>query len=195
MKLHDLTGGCVVLRGKKIQDTMKDYTWRTDPLLASVDAVKPLRMPFSQYLDIQEDQLKSPPRNTQRFAVCTLDDYHIGNIMCYDIDYIHREAEIGIMIGDTSYWGHGYGFSAMVIMVEYIFSKIPLKKLYLHTLEWNARARKCFQRCGFNYVGVVNRDGMKFVRMELLKLDWKEIRDEKFTDLESVKHHASLQID
>jgi glycine cleavage system H lipoate-binding protein len=41
-------------------------------------------------------------------------------------------------------------------------------------------------------VGPVNRDGMKFVRMELLKADWKEIRDEKFADLESVKSVTSL---
>lgn len=193
--MHDLTGGCVVLRGKKTQDAMMDYTWRSNPLLARVDAVSPLNMSFSEYLVIHKDQLKFPPPNTRRFAVCTSNDHHIGNVMCYDIDYIHREAEIGIIIGDTSYWGHGYGFSAMVLMVDYIFSKIPLKKLYLHTLHWNGRARKCFQRCGFGDVRLVNRDGMKFIRMELLKTHWKDIRDEKFVDLESARNIASLQVD
>jgi RimJ/RimL family protein N-acetyltransferase len=42
-----------------------------------------------------------------------------------------------------------------------------LKKVYLHTLVWNTRAQKCFEKCGFVERKRVTRSGYDFILMEM----------------------------
>jgi RimJ/RimL family protein N-acetyltransferase len=50
--------------------------------------------------------------NRRQFAVDTLEGRHIGNCAYYNIDKGGGEAEVGIMIGERSYWDKGYGTAA-----------------------------------------------------------------------------------
>lgn len=47
------------------------------------------------------------------FAIETNEDgtarVHIGNIGLHSINWVHRRAELGIVIGEKEYWGKGYG--------------------------------------------------------------------------------------
>ena len=99
--------------------------------------------------------------------------------MCYDINTSYGEAEVGIMIGNRDYWDKGYGYDTMVALVDHILRNTSLRRLYLHTLEWNSRARRCFEKCGFTFRRTVQRDGRTFALMELFRDRWNEIRDEK----------------
>ena len=93
---------------------------------------------------------------------------HIGNCMYYDLDERRGQTELGIMIGDRDYWNGGYGTDAVVTLVEHIFKTISsINKIYLHTLDWNDRARKSFAKAGFVEVRKVKRDGQNFVLMEM----------------------------
>jgi len=47
--------------------------------------------------------------------------------------------------------------------------------LYLHTLTTNERARKAFKKVGFKEVGPVRKEGMNFIKMDLLKDDWEKV--------------------
>ena len=69
-------------------------------------------------------------------------------------------------------WGTdgGYGTDAVVTLVGHIFKTISsINKVYLHTLEWNSRARNSFAKAGFVEVREVKRDGQNFVLMETLR--------------------------
>lgn len=180
-----IRGNLVVLRSKSLEDAWKDYQWRVDPELARLDATEPLRMSFQEYLQFYREELRYPLPDSRRFAIETLDGEHIGNCMCYDIDTFRREAEIGIMIGERDYWSKGYGYDAMVTLVDHIFRTLPVNKLYLHTLEWNNRAKQCFLKCGFVEVGQVRRNGRVFVYMELPLERWQSVREEKLHEPES----------
>lgn len=48
-------------------------------------------------------------------------DQLIGNIGFKDIDHLHRTTEIGIFIGDKSYWDKGYGQEALSLLLDYAF--------------------------------------------------------------------------
>ena len=187
MDRDEFRGGGIVLRRKRFEDAANDYAWRTDPELSRMDAVPPLTMSFSEFLRIHESQLRRPTPGTYRFAIDTTRGEHIGNCMSYDMDVINHEAEVGIMIGDRTHWGKGYGYAALVLLVDYLFSVTSTRRLYLHTLEWNNRARRCFDKCGFVQVSTLERDSQLFVRMELTKERWKLIREDMLEKLRSIE--------
>lgn len=93
--------------------------------------------------------------------------------MYYDIDEAKGEAELGIMIGDRRFWGQAYGTEAVGLLLCHIFSDTSLSRVYLHTLDWNSRAQKSFEKAGFTSTGRVRRNGHNFVAMEIHKAEWE----------------------
>ena len=167
-----LQGARVVLRDKRIEDAEQDYIWRSDHELAKLDAAYPLTMSFERYLKMFQDQLKYPTPGSHHFATETLDGKFIGNCMYYDLDSVNLQAELGIVIGDRDYWSNAYGYDAVTTLLEYCFTEKRLKRVYLHTLEWNHRAQRCFEKCGFVPMRQVRRLSHDFILMEVLRDDW-----------------------
>lgn len=159
-----LYGRKAVLREKQLGDASNDFSWATDRELMRLDAGEPYPMPFSVFLIAYPDGIADPDK--KQFAIETLDGNHIGNCVCYNIDTIRKEAELGILVGDRSYWGKGYGTDAVKTLMDYIFQELGIKRIFLHTLEWNIRAQECFERCGFIPCGRIVRKGHEFVEME-----------------------------
>lgn len=175
----ELRGVRVILRDKRLEDAEYDYIWRSDPELARLDAAYPLTMNYERYLKIFQDQLRYPTPGSHHFAIEAADRRFIGNCMYYDLDSVNREAELGIVIGDRDYWSGAYGYDAVVTLLDYLFTEKNLKRVYLHTLEWNQRAQRCFAKCGFQPVRQVRRMGQDFIRMEVLREDWQEQSTER----------------
>ena len=169
-----IKGTKVVLREKRLEDATNDYAWRRDAELAYLDATTPLNMSFSEYLLSYADELRYANIRGHRYAIETLDGKHIGNCTYYNLDERKGEAELGILIGERAFWDKGYGADAVITLVNQSFEKANLKRIYLHTLEWNVRAKKCFQKCGFVPCGHVNRGGQNFIIMEIKKADYKK---------------------
>ena len=165
-------GRLVTLRSKHPEDAQKDHAWRSDPVLAALDACEPLNLSYEMYRKYQIDEIKSPSAWSVRFAIDTVDGHHIGNCMVYDVDYKKRHAEIGIMIGDKTYWDRGYGTDAILTLVNGIFGTTDLDYLYLHTLAGNIRAQQAFTNAGFCPVRSVTREGNHFIFMEALRDEW-----------------------
>ena len=167
-----IVGSKVKLRGKRLADAPDDYVWQTDPELVQLDAAPVLTITFSHYLAEYASELRYPPLIRRRFAIENLDGRHIGNCTYYGIDETKSEAELGIMIGNRSYWDKGYGADAVTTLVNHIFHQTKLNRIYLKTLESNTRAQKCFRKCGFTPCGYLNRNGYNFMLMELHRKQW-----------------------
>lgn len=168
----ELRGARIILREKRLEDAEQDYIWRSDPELARLDAAYPLTMSYDRYLKIFQDQVNFPTPGSHHFATVTLDGKFIGNCMYYDLDSVNLEAELGIVIGDRDHWGNAFGYDAVTTLLDYMFTVKELKRVYLHTLEWNERAQRCFTKCGFNTVRPVRRMSHDFLLMEVLRADW-----------------------
>ena len=167
----------VLLRDKRIEDAQNDYGWRVDEDLARHDATRPLRMSFREFRKYSKEELDFPSPWSKRFAIETLEGRHIGNCMFYDIDTRRGEAELGIVVGDKDYHGKGFGTDAVDSLLDFIFTTTTISKVYLHTLDWNKRARKSFAKSGFREIRPVRRSGLDFIRMEIMQSDWKQLRD------------------
>ena len=84
----------------------------TDPELSQLDAADPLNLAYIDYERFYHQDLRNANHRSLRFAIEDENGQHIGNTMCYDYNERRMQAEFGIMIGDRSYWGRGYGTDA-----------------------------------------------------------------------------------
>ena len=168
-------GEKVLIRVKRIEDAEDDHRWRSDPELAELDAASPLRQPLRDYTRDLRSELAHPTPWVRRYAVDTVEGRHIGNCMIYDIDTINGRCELGILLGDRDYWGAGYGREAVRLLLGDCFRRMPsLRLIYLHTLDWNGRARRAFAACGFRETGPLRRAGRNFIRMEITRQQWEQ---------------------
>ena len=175
----ELRGAKIILREKRIDDAEKDYRWRSDPEIARLDAAFPLSMSYERYLRLFEDQLRYPTPGSHHFGTDAVDGTYIGNCMYYDLDSINLEAELGIVIGDRDYWSNAYGYDAVTTLLNHMFMDLQLKRVYLHTLDWNERAQRCFEKSGFKPVRTVRRMSHDFILMEVLREEWLETGQER----------------
>jgi RimJ/RimL family protein N-acetyltransferase len=186
-----IKGQKAVLREKRASDADNDYAWRCDPELSRYDATVPLKLSFREYMLYYTEQLQNPKEGRRWFAIDSLEGKHIGNCMYYDVDESRKHAKIGIIIGEREYWGKGYGADALNSLVSYIFAETDLDRVYLDTLDWNKRAQRCFQKCGFVVCGRLSKKGSNFVIMELHRSWLKPDKGEPHSANSSKFHDAT----
>lgn len=84
-------------------------------------------------------------------------DLHIGNIKVGGINWVHRFADLGIMIGDKAYWGKGYGEEACRLLLRYAFNRLNLNKVTLGSYSTNLAALKTYKKVGFKIEGRIKK--------------------------------------
>lgn len=87
-------------------------------------------------------------------------DKHIGNIKIDPVNRYHGYGEYGIMMGDKTEWGKGYGAEASKAIVEYCFREEKLRKLNLGVVEENIAAVNLYKKMGFQTEGIYKKHGL-----------------------------------
>jgi RimJ/RimL family protein N-acetyltransferase len=64
-----------------------------------------------------------------------------------------RLGMLGAKIGDPAYWGGGYGTDALLLLVDYAFNWLDLRKVWLLTTSMNARVLRQMEKVGFRPEG------------------------------------------
>jgi RimJ/RimL family protein N-acetyltransferase len=83
---------------------------------------------------------------------------HIGNAKLGPINWVHRHAMFGIMIGDKKFWGQGIGQEATRLMVEYAFRRLNLNRVTLGVFAEHESAVRCYENVGFRVEGRFRQD-------------------------------------
>ena len=160
------------LRTKEIQDAANDYRWKCDPEIARYEGAVPLVQSYYVFLRKYANEINFIDENRKTLAIDTKEGQQIGNIMYYNARRSVGDAELGILIGEADFRGLGYGFEAIVAFLRLFFESEMFDLIYLHSLDWNTRAQKCFENAGFSFVDKVSRRGHSFVRMETTREKW-----------------------
>ncbi|CAN5298933.1 GNAT family protein [soil metagenome] len=85
--------------------------------------------------------------------VIEAEDWIIGQVnLKNDENLPSRAANFGILIG-AGYIGRGYGTEASKILLDYAFGVLGYHKINLDLFEYNARARKMYEKIGFVHEG------------------------------------------
>ena len=104
----------------------------------------------------------------------------IGNCGFFNINDIHRSAEVGIFVGDKNYWGKGYGTEALTLLIDFGFNARNYHSIYLSVYEFNSRAIRSYEKIGFKRVGVrreaIHIGGKKYgvIIMDVLQSEFFE---------------------
>jgi len=128
-----------------------------------------------------EKSLVDEESNEIMLAIYTLKgDRVIGFIGFDGISWTHGDTWVGIGLGESKYWGQGYGTDAMRIMLRYAFTELNLHRVTLNVFGYNERAIRSYEKVGFQFEGrergALNRDGRRWdiIYMGILKAGWLE---------------------
>ncbi|OAI39934.1 hypothetical protein AYO38_01160 [bacterium SCGC AG-212-C10] len=162
----------MIIRERTLADAPDEFEWRRDPETATLNATRPVSLTYSEFLDSFERDLRLFDPSRRAFAIDTAEGQHIGSIMYYNGNHSAGTVEFGIGIYVDAARGAGVGTEATVAFMRYAWNNLPFRRIYLHTLEWNDRAHRCFIRAGFEDKGRVFRLQQSFVRMEAQREWW-----------------------
>ena len=85
-----------------------------------------------------------------QFGVETLKDgVFIGRCGFIRVDWKNRLAELGILIGDKNYRGHGFGSDAVNVLCRFGFEELNLHKVKASVFDFNEGALRAYEKCGF----------------------------------------------
>lgn len=148
-----LTGPRLYLRRLEDADVNEDYVaWLNDP-------------DVTRYLETGKSpaSVESIHQFLQRFDGSTRDfifaiverktDRHIGNVTLNRINWIHRTADTGLMIGCKDAWGKGYASEVWGLVAAYAFDRLGLRKLIAGVVDGNVASQKSLEKLGFKVEG------------------------------------------
>lgn len=93
------------------------------------------------------------------FAVRHLStDRYLGNVWLHEIHWVHRNAELRILLGAPMEGEKGLGTRACQLLVRFAFNKLGLHKVYLYVSSANPRAKRAFEKAGFVEEGLLREE-------------------------------------
>lgn len=152
-----LEGERIYLREVCLADVNDDYyRWMND---ANVTKYTESRFSSNDMDSLRENvQQKLKDCNSFFLAVVLKDtEQHIGNIKLGPIDWDHRLADVGILIGNRNSWGKGHATEAIGLVVKFAFRELKLHKLTAGYYAANKGSEKAFFKNGFVVEGVRSR--------------------------------------
>ena len=89
-----------------------------------------------------------------------------------------NKARFSIEIYDTSLYGWGIGTNVTKMVLNYAFNILEYHKVFLRVLDYNTRAIKCYEKCGFMKEGIdiegalINGTYCNDIYMGIIKSDY-----------------------
>lgn len=104
---------------------------------------------------------------------------HIGGTGFFSVDNRHQRAEVGLFIGEKSFWNQGLGQDVLNTMVAYGFDYLNLHRIYLRVFPENERAVAAYEKVGFVHEGRFRQTEWRHGRwhdllyMSILRHEWR----------------------
>jgi len=178
-----LIGNKIYLRPLEREDAPQCVTWLNDP-----EVTRNLRAYLPLNLRAEEDFIASLYQNDQEITlgICLREtDQLLGGTGLHRIDHRSRHAAFGILIGEKTAWGKGYGPEATGLLVRYAFETLNLNRVWLHVYEYNQRGLRAYEKAGFKHEGVLRQDHFcegrywDTIAMAILREEWQAREGER----------------
>ena len=174
-----LFGKRIRLRGDERNDLPKFVNWLNDP---KVRRYLSTDLPISQATEENwfENMLKRPPEE-QSLGIEIEDGDGwklIGNCGIFAINWRARSAEVGIFIGENSYWNKGYGTEVMRVLLRHGFGTLNLNRIFLRVDADNSGGIRTYEKAGFIHEARLRQAGFRDgdyrdeLIMSVLRSEW-----------------------
>ena len=107
---------------------------------------------FPNSIEKQTQYFESLINNNHDIVLAIIEEdtnKHIGCVGLHKIDWVHRSAELGIVIGDRDVWGKKYGKQAWCLITDYGFNVLNLHRIFAVIIEGNIASQKSAESAGF----------------------------------------------
>jgi RimJ/RimL family protein N-acetyltransferase len=184
MKNDFLSGALVRLSAINSTTDAKAFSdWSRDSEYSRLSDAGVTRMwNVKQVTEHVEKELEGESPTQYAFSIRALaDDHLLGEVDLSGINWASGESIVGIGIGDRNDWGKGYGTDAMRVILRFAFMELNLHRVFLNTFEYNPRAIRSYEKCGFKIEGrqrgALNRDGRRWdlIYMGILREEWENM--------------------
>ena len=115
------------------------------------------------------------------FLIIAPDGRIIGESVINELDFEMRCANFRIAIFDKDEWGKGIGTWAVEVTRDYAFEVLHLHRLALSVFSFNPRAKRVYEKVGFQVEGVLRdavlEDGCYAdeILMAILEDEWRSL--------------------
>jgi len=151
-----IEGKKVILRPLSSKDIEKTVQWRNNMNLKNLILMHPFPVPLELEREYMECQLTSTDNKVVLLGIEDKSNQKlIGYTKLYNIDWIHRTAYFGIVIGDKDARGKGIGKETTQLMIKYAFKNLNLRKILLEVVKNNERAINLYKKIGFETEGIL----------------------------------------
>ncbi|MDD4907514.1 MAG: GNAT family protein [Candidatus Omnitrophica bacterium] len=153
MKDVFIEGERIYLRLAGAKDAKSDwYAWFNDPQVTKYQN----KGVFPNTQKKQRDYIKKILKSESDIVLAIIEKRskkHIGCVGLHNIDWVHRSADLGIVIGRKEVWGKGYGKLAWNMAAYYGFHTLNLHRIAAVILKDNIASIKSAQASGFKIEG------------------------------------------
>lgn len=154
MEVSFLEGERIILRALSKEDLSINYLqWLNDEEVCRNNSHATFPNTYEKMIRFYESQ----QNNMSQVVLAVIhkeNNIHIGNVSLQGINWISRNAEFAILMGNKNYWGKGFGEEAAHLIVAYGFSRLNLHRIYCGTLQNNQAMKKLAQKLNMKEEGV-----------------------------------------
>lgn len=90
-------------------------------------------------------------------SVCLLDGTLIGNT-ALNINTHNQSGVTGTLIGSKLHQGQGHGTDAKMLVLEYAFNWLGLRKVTSKILDFNDRSKRYAEKCGYRFMARIEQE-------------------------------------
>lgn len=127
------------------EDAYTSVTWRNDP-----EVFKYTGNTYKNRITLEKELewIKKIISNSDEYRCAILaDGVYVGNIYLTGID--NGKAHYHIFIGNKDYWGKGVAKQASKLIIDYAFSQLNIKTIWLRVKINNITAYHLYLKLGF----------------------------------------------
>jgi RimJ/RimL family protein N-acetyltransferase len=122
--------------------------------------------------------------NGVQFAICNHDGDLIGSTGVFNINWQHRFAMTGTVIGDAEYRHKGFGTDAKMNLLNYAFNTLNLHRMITEAFEFNDASLRYSLKCGYKEEGRLRQQFFKngrywdAIQLGVLREEWLPLWEE-----------------
>ena len=148
----------IYLKPVELSDVGEDYLrWMNDTDIIGFTEVR-FRPQTAESIRRYVESVNNDPSSVFLGIVVKKGNRYIGNIKLGPINWIHRLADIALIIGEKDQWGKGYGLEALRLMVDHAFKGLNLHKVTAGMAQDNKASLRLFEKAGFKREGVKRKE-------------------------------------